>query len=542
MDTSLVKNALHTYETSAHEDEIRARRELLALLTKGPPLLCAEGIDELLRQHWRLTQETNALREQNGALQSENEALRAPPHTVGIVLDPKYTNGGSPPAALVVPLQGGRALTYPAGEFNGRLERGSEVVIANGAIIEVVRRHRGFRVAKVSWCPPQASEVWIKSPGSDDHDVYQPSSWLPSDIKPGTLVYVDPDTRMVTDFADGLNDQVRERGRSIIEQLPAHLTWNQLITPESTTGEIEEVWGDICHAISAGEPLNLGIIAEGAPGVGKTQFARTLAVELARVTGEDQVSFEFVTITAVLSKFFSESERNVAAPFQRARENAAQGRYSVIFIDEIDSLLQPRDLAPNLFPSQITSAILSELDSFESIDRCVLITATNRIDWIERAALRPGRMAKVISFKRPLRRETKRLLELYLGLAGIPTEHPVEELAERVTDALWANTDADPLATIVFRDGSRKVVRRTSQLTGALIADACKDAKRAARRRSREGGCGDLTYEDLMHAMARLFGSIAAAMQPHNLAQYLEDEPAEQLAGAIRVERPSVRG
>ena len=88
--------------------------------------------------------------------------------------------------------------------------------------------------------------------------------------------------------------------------------------------------------------------------------------------------------------------------FTRARERAADGRPVIVFIDEMDSLLRTRGTGVSSdVETTIVPQFLSELDGVESLDNVMVIGASNRVDMIDPAVLRPGRLDVKIRVDRP---------------------------------------------------------------------------------------------------------------------------------------------
>ena len=104
----------------------------------------------------------------------------------------------------------------------------------------------------------------------------------------------------------------------------------------------------------------------------------------------------------LLNKFVGESERLIRMIFKRARERAADGKPVIVFIDEMDSLLRTRGSGVSSdVETTIVPQFLAELDGVETLGNVMVIGASNRIDMIDPAVLRPGRLDVKIRVERP---------------------------------------------------------------------------------------------------------------------------------------------
>lgn len=219
-----------------------------------------------------------------------------------------------------------------------------------------------------------------------------------------------------------------------------------------------------------------GIILYGPPGTGKTSLARAVAEYF-------NVPFVYQKASAFSGRYVGTTEGNVRSLFQEARSLAQEkGSRVIIFLDEIDAIARKRDGGHLNRPSDlILPALLEELDGFKKDSSIFLIAATNRLDVLDEAILRPGRLDKRIEVGYPDLDARNKLFRLYLK--GVP-------LCEG--DEIEANFDA-------IMD---ECAQRHERISPADIKEICQRVKvKAATRQAQIGPVG-IRAEDLRREMA----------------------------------------
>lgn len=178
-----------------------------------------------------------------------------------------------------------------------------------------------------------------------------------------------------------------------------------------------------------GARIPKGILLVGPPGTGKTLLAKAVAREA-------NANFIAAKSSDLLSKWYGESEQQVARLFARARQVAP----TVIFIDEIDSLAPVRGggLAEPAVTERVVNTMLSELDGLEELEGVVVIGATNRPNLLDPALLRPGRFDELVYVPVPGTEGRLHILRIHtkdMPLAGDVDLHDIVSRTEGCSGA-----------------------------------------------------------------------------------------------------------
>ena len=169
-----------------------------------------------------------------------------------------------------------------------------------------------------------------------------------------------------------------------------------------------------------GAKLPKGVVFYGPPGTGKTLTARALA-------GEAGVPFFSASGSDFVEMYVGLGAKRVRELFDDARNNAP----CIVFIDEIDAVGTSRGGRDgNSEKDQTINALLAELDGFNSSKPIVVIIATNRVEDLDKALIRPGRFDRHIAINLPDNRDRLEILNLYAKNKKISSEIDLEELAK----------------------------------------------------------------------------------------------------------------
>merc|ERR1712024_298992 len=222
--------------------------------------------------------------------------------------------------------------------------------------------------------------------------------------KKKVLVKVHPEGKFVVDVDKNIdiNDvtpncrvALRNDSYTLHKILPNKV--DPLVSLDKQIKEIKEVielpvkHPELFDALGIAQPK--GVLLYGPPGTGKTLLARAVA-------HHTECTFIRVSGSELVQKFIGEGSRMVRELFVMAREHAP----SIILMDEIDSIGSARIESSGGGDSEVQRAmleLLNQLDGFEATKNIKVIMATNRIDILDSALLRPGRIDRKIEFPPP---------------------------------------------------------------------------------------------------------------------------------------------
>jgi cell division protease FtsH len=211
-----------------------------------------------------------------------------------------------------------------------------------------------------------------------------------------------------------------------------------------------------------GARIPRGALLVGPPGTGKTLLAKAVA-------GEAGVPFFSISASEFVEMFVGVGASRVRDLFDKARQAAP----CVIFIDEIDAVGRKRSMrvSGNDERDQTLNQLLVELDGFDSRQAVVVLAATNRVDILDKALLRPGRFDRQVSVSYPDRVGREAILKVHTRRTPLHEEVSLERLA-----------------------------RLTTGMSGADLANLVNEAALAAARQDLE----HLTHDCFEDALARV--------------------------------------
>eukprot|EP01029_Cantina_marsupialis_P005811 TRINITY_DN1630_c0_g2_i1.p1 TRINITY_DN1630_c0_g2~~TRINITY_DN1630_c0_g2_i1.p1 ORF type:complete len:390 (+),score=118.02 TRINITY_DN1630_c0_g2_i1:251-1420(+) len=174
-----------------------------------------------------------------------------------------------------------------------------------------------------------------------------------------------------------------------------------------------------------------GVLLYGPPGTGKTLLARAVA-------HHTDCTFIRVSGGELVQKYIGEGSRMVRELFIMAREAAP----SIIFMDEIDSIGSSRTKKGDSEVQRTMMELLNQLDGFEPSQNIKVVMATNRIDILDPALLRPGRIDRKIEFPHPNEECRLQILKIHSRKMNLMRGIDLQKVAEMMPSASGADCKA----------------------------------------------------------------------------------------------------
>src|SRR5210317_566151 len=197
---------------------------------------------------------------------------------------------------------------------------------------------------------------------------------------------------------------------------------------DSAKDELEEIVDFLKtpeRYFGSGAKIPRGALLAGEPGTGKTLLARAIA-------GESNVPFIQCSAANFIEMFVGVGAKRVRDLFEVARENQP----CIVFIDEIDAVGKQRGaggMPSNDEREQTINQLLTEMDGFDNETGIVVIAATNRIDILDDALLRPGRFDRKIQVGLPSVRGRKKILDVHARDKKLASDINLDSIAKQTT-------------------------------------------------------------------------------------------------------------
>ncbi|HKJ35280.1 MAG TPA: ATP-dependent zinc metalloprotease FtsH [Solirubrobacterales bacterium] len=247
------------------------------------------------------------------------------------------------------------------------------------------------------------------------------------------------------------------------------VTWEDIAGVEGTKEELQEVvdfLSDPKRFKALGAKVPKGIMLHGPPGTGKTMLAKAVA-------HESGANFFSQSASSFVEMFAGLGAARIRRLFREARENAP----SILFIDELDAVGATRGSDISGERDQTLNQLLVEMDGFEATDNIVVMAASNLLEKLDPALLRPGRFDRQVLVPPPDLHGRRAILEVHTA------DKPLSQ-------------DVD----------LQRVAQHTSGLTGADLANLCNEAAIQAGRAKREF----VTHADFDNAFERVIAGLAS--------------------------------
>lgn len=220
-----------------------------------------------------------------------------------------------------------------------------------------------------------------------------------------------------------------------------------------------------------GAKIPRGVLLAGDPGTGKTLMARAVA-------GEANVPFFSISGSEFAEMFVGVGASRVRDLFSKAKKNAP----SIIFIDEIDAVAHKRDArgGAGREDEQTLNQILVEMDGFDNESGVIVIAATNRVDMLDKALLRPGRFDRHIDVTLPERKDRLAILEVHFKNKPTAKSVNLEALAAKTAGSSGAD-----LANIANEAAITAARLGHKEITGADLTEAFERVAIGPERKSK---------------------------------------------------------
>lgn len=199
-----------------------------------------------------------------------------------------------------------------------------------------------------------------------------------------------------------------------------------------------------------GAKIPRGVLLAGEPGTGKTLMARAVA-------GEAAVPFFSISGSEFAEMFVGVGASRVRDLFAKAKKNAP----SIIFIDEIDAVAHKRDArgGAGREDEQTLNQILVEMDGFDNDSGVIVMAATNRVDMLDKALLRPGRFDRHVNVTLPERKDRLDILKVHFKNKPIAKDVNLDALAAKTAGTAGADLAniANEAAITAAREGHKEI-------------------------------------------------------------------------------------
>jgi cell division protease FtsH len=228
----------------------------------------------------------------------------------------------------------------------------------------------------------------------------------------------------------------------------------------------------------SGAKIPRGALLAGKPGTGKTLLARAIA-------GESNVPFIQCSAANFVEMFVGVGAKRVRDLFEVARENQP----CIVFIDEIDAVGKQRSaggMPANDEREQTINQLLTEMDGFDNETGIVVIAATNRIDILDDALLRPGRFDRKITVSLPSVRGREKILGVHARDKKLSDDVKLRSIAKQTTGFSGADLAnlLNECAIRAVRDGNGTITNDiVENVYQRIVVGAKGDTKFSPRKK-----------------------------------------------------------
>ena len=239
-----------------------------------------------------------------------------------------------------------------------------------------------------------------------------------------------------SDFKEALKEIQPSALREVLVQVP-DVKWDDIGGLESAKQELREAvewplkYPESFDKFGVRPPR--GVLVYGPPGTGKTLLAKAVA-------NESDANFIAIKGPELLSKWVGESEKGVREVFRKARQTAP----TVIFFDEIDSIASTRGggSTDSGVTQRVVNQLLTEIDGLEELQDVAVVAATNRVDIIDPALLRPGRFDRHVKVDTPDEAARMEIFKVHTKDMPLADDVDLEKLAKKADGYVGADIEA----------------------------------------------------------------------------------------------------
>ena len=231
------------------------------------------------------------------------------------------------------------------------------------------------------------------------------------------------------------------------------VTFKDVAGNESAKQDLEEIVDFLKNPKkyeTLGAKIPRGVLLAGDPGTGKTLMARAVA-------GEANVPFFSISGSEFAEMFVGVGASRVRDLFSKAKKNAP----SIIFIDEIDAVAHKRDArgGAGREDEQTLNQILVEMDGFDNETGVIVMAATNRVDMLDKALLRPGRFDRHVDVALPERKDRLAILKVHFKNKPLDDDVDLDALAAKTAGSSGADLAniANEAAITAAREGHKTI-------------------------------------------------------------------------------------
>ncbi len=295
------------------------------------------------------------------------------------------------------------------------------------------------------------------------------------------------------DFENAIREIMPSALREVYVE-PPDVRWDDIGGLETVKRELQEAveWPMRFPEMykQLGHTVPKGILLHGPSGTGKTMLAKAVATE-------SEANFISIKGPELMSKWVGESEKGIRDIFRKAR----QASPCVIFFDEVDSIAPIRGGGMEGFgghssSERMMSQLLTEMDGMQEIHDVVVIAATNRVDMMDTALLRPGRFDKIIYIPNPDKNTRERILQIHVKGKPISDDIDLKRLVDMTEGFSGADVSsvANTAVSLVLHDYIQKypspeeALKHTSEARVSMrhFEDAVKNVRRQREMKPEE--------------------------------------------------------